>query len=163
VSSLPLRHRVYHGAWRDAISLLTRVLDVRMLSVMDSITKDQLKAISADVAQALLELGAKHGVVFKLKRGTFGAVGALTFDILPVSDGGVTMTREAAAFMESAHLFGLATSDLGCTFMQSGEAFIVAGLTNGRKRPVLVKRARDGKMFVFDATTVRDRLNGGRS
>lgn len=116
---------------------------------VENIGRNEAKAISADVQQALAAVAEKHGVAFKLGRGTFDG---LTFNLkveftAQRADGA---TRESEDFKRYADMYGFEADDLGKVVTINRKDYRIVGLLTKRtKYNVLVEPVTGGKAVLF--------------
>jgi hypothetical protein len=92
------------------------------------ITRPLLKALTADLNQALVAIAEKHGVQLKVGNGTFRADNAtLKIEIAAIDDNGTAKTKEASDFERCANSYGLKPEDLGTEFTFQGKTLTLVG------------------------------------
>ncbi|MFW5871468.1 MAG: hypothetical protein ACOCUT_00020 [bacterium] len=104
------------------------------------------------------EIEENFSIKIKLGNARFSPIdGTATFklEISPVVKGQVK-TKEAIDFERYAKSEGLKSSDLGRTVFLYGEEYKLVGYKpRSYKYPFLAKRLKDGKLYKYDADTVR--------
>jgi hypothetical protein len=124
---------------------------------MKSMDRPLAHSISADMMEALKAVALKHGVEFRNKGGSLSSTN-VTFRIEAAVVGatGVAETRERSDFPRYCHMYNLKKEWLDATFNHMGTEYTITGLnTRKHKNPVLVKRNKDGKGFIFPDTTIK--------
>jgi hypothetical protein len=117
------------------------------------IRKDLCKQIGDELANAVAEIAAKHGLTGAVTGGTFDAN---TFK--PRIEFSAP-ERKANEFARWASSFGLPADLMGRTLTIRGIRYTVTGiLPNAIKRPVEMKRESDGRMFAFELLAIRRAL-----
>lgn len=118
---------------------------------MNTIDRNSAKSLSAAMMKALEAVALEHGVSFRAKGGSFTSSNA-TFRIeaAVIGASGVAETKERTDYPLACHLYGFKPEWLDGTFNYRGEDYTIIGLnTRKHKNPVLGKRSKDGKVFVF--------------
>lgn len=126
---------------------------------MTTIDRDLLRAVKEDLAEALAEVGQKHGLLLQFNGGKFSDASAtLKLDIAVATGkkGENTMSVKAAEdWKKYAEMFGMKPAWLGKKVMHAGEAHTILGLMPKRRKfPVLVRKP-SGKQLLLTAETVR--------
>jgi hypothetical protein len=124
---------------------------------MKTMDRDLARNISAEMMEALKAVATKHGVEFRNKGGSLTSSN-VTFRIEAAIVGatGVAETRERSDYPLYCQMYSLKAEWLDGTFTYAGNDYTIVGLnTRKHKNPVLVKRNKDGKSFVFPATTIK--------
>lgn len=113
------------------------------------ITKPLLRAINADLSQALVAIAEKHGVQIKVGSGSFTSDNAtVKVEIAAIASDGTAKTKEATDFERYATSYGLKPEDLGKTFSYGGKEYTLVGAKpRSTKYPLLAKDNRSGKTF----------------
>jgi hypothetical protein len=118
------------------------------------VTKEMLKAVSADVDAALAEIARKHGFA-KMKMGniTFSPTGFTSKLIAETAD------REEGEFKRYASLLGLKADDFGRRFKVSGAEYEICGVRPRKAKPILARRLDNQKTYVFPSEYVATLLS----
>ncbi len=93
----------------------------------------------------------------RARGGSYSATAcAIKLEVSELSDDGVAKTPERAAFVQTAHLYGLSPNDLDAEFTANdGTVYKIVGLSpRKRKYPIVAERQPDGKMYKFGQETV---------
>lgn len=108
----------------------------------DQIDRPLLRALNADMEEALKAVAEKHGVSIDVGNASFTSQNA-TFkvQVAVIGKGGVADTREAQDFRIFASSYGLSADDLGQTFPYGGKEYTIVGLSRkSSKYPIVCKR-----------------------
>ena len=132
------------------------------MSAMTTITrfdKTNLDTLRKEIDDALAPIAARHGIQLHAGRITYAADNArITLEAAVVTPDGMVLSREATAFRELAHLYGLQPSDLGRTFTLSGTEYTIVGLRTRATRAPILARTSDGKLVGFPAEPLVEKL-----
>jgi hypothetical protein len=118
---------------------------------MAVVTKQMLKESRPEIEAALIEVGNRFGVSFKIGNGKFGEEGGVSgsfvLKILGTSEDG--KSGEQVEFEKYCRIYELLPEAFGQTFQANGHEYKIAGLQTTRsKYPILAERA-DGKRHLF--------------
>lgn len=118
-------------------------------------TKELVKAISADIITALAAVGEKHGVTFSPGGGSYDPqTGEAKIAVKARIKG---IDPDAERFKILAPIMGLRPEDLGRSFGRGQKRYTVAGMTNGGS---VVLRDQSGRSYRGKAEDVQRGLAG---
>ena len=97
-----------------------------------------------------------EGVTINVGNATYQET-TVTFKVeVAMNVGGRVMNKRTADYGRYAMRWGLPEDGLGKTILINREEYEIVGLkAKARKKPLIVKRAKDGKEFVCSANTAR--------
>jgi hypothetical protein len=125
---------------------------------MPVISKDQCKAIDADVRAALASVMEKHGLEMTKTSSAYGMSYGFKFDAVPQAEDGATYnpnSPEAQTYEILAESYGLPADGLGKTVRMMGKTFTIIGLNHrAPKFPVLARCEEDGRNYKLSAPSV---------
>lgn len=131
------------------------------MKTITSLDRSSLRVISAEMETALAGIAAKYGISIEKAGGTFGYTNAVVKFKLAVSQNGKFITKEQTDFELYASSYGLKKTDLGKQFKYANRKFEIIGLNSrASRRPILAKDISSGKVFRFEAASVKS-LPGG--
>ncbi len=118
--------------------------------------RDLIKAVQEDLRVGLQAIGDKHGVVLTLGNARYSDTNAtMKLELSKKDASGMAITREAAAFLRDAAIYGLEPSDLGRTFTSNGRTFKITGSNpRSQKYPILAALPNE-KQYKFHDTVVK--------
>jgi hypothetical protein len=124
------------------------------------ITPHLLKVLRPEIDAALAALGKKYGIQFMARNARYTDTNAtFKLELNTVNDGGAVVTREQADLASLGELYGIPSEYHKDKFNIQGEFYRLYGLkTKARSKPWLIKRLRDGKVFVCATTLVKAAL-----
>ena len=108
-----------------------------------SITRDQLKALRADIDAALIDVAKRHGLKSLTAAKCKYRDDSFTFSVEGVVEGG--LDKEAAEY-EMRRQYDPTLPALGTTFTQGVHSYSVIGANRGRK---IIAQRTDGMKFLF--------------
>jgi len=121
--------------------------------------QETMKSLHREIYDAIQEIAARRGIQLTVGRSTYTAENAtIKIEAAVKSGDGTAITREATAFRELAHLYGLQPSDLGRTFTLSGTEYTIVGLRTRATRAPILARTSDGKLVGFPAEPIAGKL-----
>lgn len=111
------------------------------------------KAISIDVNAALKAVGAKYGLNFQTRGGTYGdQVWTIKLEAGIVSKGGVVASKASEDFKRYAKIHKIPLSALGQSFRAGKRSFILRGyLPKAKRFPFSAECEQDGKLWRLPA------------
>ena len=113
--------------------------------------RELARQLGEEVEAALQSVAAKHGMTVTCTGGTFETTG-LFKPRVEFRTGDVDRQQ----FLRYAAMFGLTPEHFGRTFVMDGLTYQITGLKpSAPKRPVLARRADNGKIYVFPLDMVR--------
>lgn len=119
--------------------------------------RDTVRMFNDEMHAALKGLAEKYGVHVKNAGATFARDGSnVTYKVAVavIGEGGVPETKERAAFVQLAVLYGLQPTDLDETFVHAGDTVKIIGLApKSRKFPIL--GTKHGKTYKFPVEVVK--------
>lgn len=124
--------------------------------------KETIPVLRQEIADALVEVGKKHGFVFRLGlRATYNDTSVnFKLEALKTTANGGELDADRIAFNRLAPLVGLEDGDYGLKLRLSGDWFqLLAIKLNRPKFPITAKRVRDGKLYKFTRRQVLDAKN----
>ena len=129
-----------------------------------TLTRETLKALRADIDNALAAVAEKHGVSFDLGRCTYQTNNAtFKLGVATIGDDGAVNSPEADAFKANAQWCGLKSEDLGAEFVTRQGRYTISGAKpRSPKYPILGTEVGTGKCYKFGASTVVDGLAKAR-
>lgn len=126
-------------------------------------TSSNVRALMAEIENALKPIAEKHGLLLDQKGRTFhrDAVPVMFQLTVPKMDeNGTTLDAKAQAFQRDAHLVGLDPDALYRGLLIGGEKYRITGLNLRAKQfPVLAERIHDGKRFKLGVDMVKVGMN----
>jgi hypothetical protein len=118
---------------------------------MPALTKDQLRALRADIDAALAPIAAKHQLSsLQAGRCTYTTSGNFTMKVEGVATGGL---NKIAADYEGSRQWDKTLPPLGAEFIYGGEEYKIAGCKS-RSGKIIATRTRDKKDYVFPRDAV---------
>ena len=113
---------------------------------MTTLTRDQLRALRAEIDAALAPIAAKHHLA-SLKAGhcSYTATGSFTFKVEGVAAGGMD---KIAAQYEAERQWNKDLPPVGAEFTYGGEEYKIVGCKSRGGR-IIATRTRDSKDFIF--------------
>jgi hypothetical protein len=133
---------------------------------VSAITREQAKAITADVEAAVAAVFAQHGLEPSGARTSYGNEYTVKLSAIPVERDEAGINRadpKVKAWADMARYYGLPEDGVGRTFKVQGHTYTIIGLAPGRpRRPVIATDLSTGKPYVFAAVAVKDALERPR-
>lgn len=115
--------------------------------------KETAKSILAQVRAAMREIGAEHGLIVEVSRGTLrpdGLTARVTFAPKVQSANPLADTPHGQAWLKHATEFGLRPEDLGRDVRLGGRVCTLIGLLPmARKRPVVIRDHEGEKVYML--------------
>lgn len=117
---------------------------------METITRQALKEIDADLREALKSVAEKHGLEVEIRGGSFDSESyrpKVEFK---------TATADEDMWNTWADLYGLSNVKFGDEFQSQGLTFRISGVSpRSSVRPVLATRVDDGRQYKFTEDSIR--------
>lgn len=130
---------------------------------MEGFNKTNLRSLRPELEKALADVCAKHGITATIGSGSF-TESECKFRLILNLEGSEAKTKvDSATFERYATLYGLEPTDLGKSFMVSGNWYKVTGISPSRPKFPIDGERLDGRKFKFPALTVRTALGKNRA
>ena len=114
--------------------------------MITSFDRKTVRTINAEVAEALKQIGEKHGLQIDLAGTSFSPTNFTTkFTCAVVDRDGIAQTVEASDYRVCAKHYGI-TLQLGDSFTHHGHTYTIIGW-NSRSKKYPVLATRDGKTY----------------
>jgi len=118
--------------------------------------RQKIRAMRADMEEALKAVGEKYGVSFKCGNASFGD----TYAIIKVEAAenmcGIPMTKEVKTFVQDGAYMGFKPEHLEVEFVLAGKPSRIMGMTERGKYRMLV--SQNGKTYKYMIDSVKKAL-----
>lgn len=131
---------------------------------MERFDKPILRSLRPELEKALADICAKHGITAKIGSASFTDL-ECKFQLILELEGAseAKSTAKQSDFERYATLYGLEPTDLGKSFMVSGNWYKVTGISPRRPKFPIDGERLDGRKFKFPALTVITALGKNRA
>jgi hypothetical protein len=136
---------------------------------VERFTSQNIGPILTEIQEAVEAVAAKHGLEVSRSPCTYQQdrvkLSCLTLSTVQTSNDGTTTSVTERDFRMLAKSYGLEPDDFGATFTDyRSETFTIEGIKpRARKNTVLVKKARNQKIYVMPHATVKRHLDRCRA
>lgn len=120
-------------------------------------TRENLRALNAELYDALKPVAAKHGIVVKPGNITFDTLSFKTKFEFAVTETASGVSGAEATFRRDIEFSAMKPEHFGREFLSRDQRFKIVGFKRGVRLPVIAARA-DGKRFRFAVSDVIARL-----
>ena len=131
------------------------------MTKITTIDKKTCGLVASQLAEELQDYANEHDVTIKRGNAKFSPEGwmEVTIRVSIKGEGGIPVTKEAAAFKQMAHFYGLKAEDLGREFTIRGNTYILVGLNpSAPKWPFIATGKADGKSYKFQEAAIKSLL-----
>jgi len=117
-----------------------------------NVTREMIQELRTEVAAAVAEIYARHGLTQPTIKSVYGPSAKLTLEaqLETLGEGGVNLTsREADEYERYGETMGLTAGALGKEFTYGGKRYVFTGINLGRPKFPLCAREVGGKQGQF--------------